>query len=142
MKKALVAVGDFESGSRLINQLMESLCDWVTEVHLLNVLDREKLDRLAVFRGESSDTIFSQSQQEYEGILKKLSIEYEDTHLYFTTEISRGLISETIVETAKKENVDFIVMGTRKGSITKRLIKNHVRYVIEISDIPIILFPV
>ena len=142
MKKALVAVGDFESGSKLINQLMEFFGDWVTEVHLLNVIDKQTLDQLAIFRGESQESIFSKSQQEYEGVLEKLRLEYDDTHLYISTELSEGLISENIIKTSKKENVDFIVMGTRRESITRRLIKHHVRYVIELSDIPVLLFPV
>ena len=135
MKKALVAVGDFESGSKLINQLMEFFCDWITEVHLLNVIDKQNLDHLAAFRKKSPEEILEDTKHEYENVLEKLRLEYDDTHLYITTEISKGLISEIIIETFKKEEVDFIVMGTRRESVTKRLIKNHVRYVIEISDI-------
>ncbi|MHA1198727.1 MAG: universal stress protein [Candidatus Heimdallarchaeaceae archaeon] len=142
MKKALVAVGDFESGSKLINQMMVFFCDWITEVHLLYVIDKQNLDHLAAFRGKTPEEVLEESKHEYENTLEKLSKEYEDTHLYISTEISKGLVAENIIETSKKEKVDFIVMGTRRGSITKRLIKNHVRYVIEISDIPVLLFPV
>jgi nucleotide-binding universal stress UspA family protein len=142
MKKALVGVGDFESGSKLINQLMEFFCDWVTEVHLLNVIDRENLNHLAAYKGKTPEEILEENKHEYENVLRNLSNEYSDTHLYITTEISKGLIAESIIETAKKEEVDVIVMGTRRETITKRLVKNHVRYVIELSDIPVLLFPV
>ena len=141
-KKALVAIGDFESGSKLIKQIMEFFCDWVTEVHLLNVMDKENLTHLAAFKGTTPEEILEENKHEYENILEKLSKEYADTHLYITTELTDGLIAENIIETAKKEEVDFIVMGTRRQSITKRLIKNHVRYVIELSNIPVLLFPV
>ena len=141
MKKALVPIGDFESGLKLINHLLEFFSDWVTEVHLLNVVDRQNLSQLAIFRGESPKTVFEASEKEYKSILEKLKIEFQETHLLITSKISEGLISENIIEESKKENVDFIVMGTRRESITKRLIKNHVRYVIEISDIPVLLFP-
>jgi len=142
VKKALVAVGDFESGSKLINQLMKFFMDWVTEIHLLNVIDRENLIHLAVYQGKSPEEVLEEQKHEYENILKKLSQEYSKTHLYITTEISKGLIAESIIETSKKEQVDMIVMGTRREAITKRLIRNHVRYVIELSNIPVLLFPV
>ena len=142
MKKALVPIGNFESGIKLINQLLEFFSDWVTEIHLLNVIDKQNLDTLAKFRGKTLETVFAVSQKEYESVLEKLKIEFKDTHLFITTSITEGLISENIIEESKKENVDFIIMGTRGESITKRLIKNHVRYVIEISDIPVLLFPV
>ena len=55
MKKVLIAVGDFESGAKLINNLMEFFGDWVTEIHLLNVIDRQSLERLAIFRGTTPE---------------------------------------------------------------------------------------
>lgn len=142
MKKALVGVGDFESGSKLIKQLIEFFGDCITEVHLLNVIDKQNLEQLAVYTGKTLEEVLEENQQEYKNILQKLVLEYSNTHLYITTEILEGLIADTIIETSKKENVDIIVMGTRRESITKRLIKNHVRYVIELSDIPVLMFPV
>ena len=142
MKKALIAIGDFECGSKLIRQLMDFFSDWVTEVHLLKVIDRQNVDQLAAFRGKTVEEIIEENRIECDNVLTKLCKEYEDTYLYITKEISDGLIAENIISTSKKEDVDFIVMGTRRESITKRLIKNHIRYVIEISDIPVMLFPV
>ncbi|MCE7742604.1 MAG: universal stress protein [Candidatus Heimdallarchaeota archaeon] len=142
MKKVLIAVGDFESGAKLINNLMEFFGDWVTEIHLLNVIDRQSLERLAIFRGTTPEEAEEENTLKYESILENLRKEYDDSHLYITIEGSKGLIAEKIIKSSKKEKVDFIVMGTRRESITKRLIKNHVRYVIEISDIPVLLFPV
>ncbi len=142
MKKALVAVGDFESGSKLVNQLIEFFDDWVTEVHLLYVIDKQNLEHLAVFRERSPDQILKEIKQEYNNILEKLTTVFSDTHLFITTDITEGLISENIIELSKREEADFIVMGTRRETITRRLIKNHVRYVIELSKIPVLLFPV
>ncbi|GAG71791.1 unnamed protein product, partial [marine sediment metagenome] len=39
MKKALIAIGDFESGKNLISQILDFFFDWVTEIHLLYVID-------------------------------------------------------------------------------------------------------
>ncbi len=142
MKKALVAIGDFESGSELIKQLIEFLDDCITEVHLLHVIDKQNLEQLAIYKGKTLEEVLEENQHENENILQKLILEYSDTHLYITTELLKGLIADKIIETAKRENVEFIVMGTRRESITKRLIKNHVRYVIELSDIPVLMFPV
>ena len=142
MKKALVAVRDFESGSILLKKLMDFFGDWVTEVHLLNVIDKESLDYLSTFKNKTIEEILEEKKLENENILTKLKNEYAISHLYITTEILEGFIAENIIKSSKKEHVDFIVMGTKSETITKRLIKNHVRYVIEISDIPILLFPV
>ncbi len=142
MKKALVAIGDFESGKKLIKQVLDLYCDWVTEIHLLNVIDKENLENVAGYRNVTVEELLKQYQMEYDNILEQLKHEFSDTHLYMTSESNQGLVAESIIETSKREKVDFIVMGTRKESLTKRLLKNYVRYVIEISDIPILLLPI
>lgn len=142
MKKALVAIGDFESGKKLITQILDLYSDWVTEIHLLNVIDKENLDHLASYRNVTVEQILEEFQKEYDNILEKLKHAFSETHLYMTSELNQGLVAEGIIETSKREKVDFIVMGTRRESLTKRLLKNYVRFVIEISDIPIVLFPV
>ncbi len=142
MKKALVAIGDFESGKKLITQILDLYNDWVTEIHLLNVIDKENLDHLANYRNVTVEQILEEYQIEYDNILEKLKHAFSETHLYMTSELNQGLVAESIIETSKREKVDFIVMGTRRESLTKRLLKNYVRFVIEISDIPIVLFPV
>jgi len=142
MKKALVAIGDFESGKKLITQILDLYNDWVTEIHLLNVIDKENLDHLASYRNVTVEQILEEYQIEYDNILEKLKHAFSETHLYMTSELNQGLVAESIIETSKREKVDFIVMGTRRESLTKRLLKNYVRFVIEISDIPIVLFPV
>ena len=142
MKKALVAIGDFESGKKLISLILDFFSDCVTEIHLLNVIDKENLEHLASFRNTTVQQILEEYQVEYDNILEKLKHAFSDTHLYMTSELNHGLVAEIINETSKREQVDFIVMGTRRESYTKRLLKNYVRYVIEISEKPVILFPV
>ena len=142
MKKALVAIGDFESGKKLIKQVLDLYCDWVTEIHLLNVIDKENLENVASYRSVTVEELLKQYQMEYDNILEQLKHEFSDTHLYMTSESNQGLVAESIIETSRREKVDFIVMGTRKESLTKRLLKNYIRYVIEISEIPILLLPI
>lgn len=142
MKKALIAIGDFESGKNLISQILDFFFDWVTEIHLLYVIDRENVEHLASYRNATIEQILEEYQSQYDNILEKLKLAFSDTHLLMTSELDQGLVAERIIETSKNEKVDFIVMGTRKESYTKRLLKNYVRYVVELSEIPVLLFPV
>ncbi|TET75338.1 MAG: universal stress protein [Candidatus Heimdallarchaeota archaeon] len=142
MKKALIAIGDFESGKNLISQILDFFFDWVTEIHLLYVIDRENVEHLASYRNTTIEKILEEYQSQYDNILEKLKLAFSDTHLLMTSELDQGLVAERIIETSKNEKVDFIVMGTRKESYTKRLLKNYVRYVIELSETPVLLFPV
>ncbi|MCK5304457.1 MAG: universal stress protein, partial [Candidatus Heimdallarchaeota archaeon] len=79
---------------------------------------------------------------ESDNILQKLINIYSDSHLYITSSIETGIISESIIKASLKEKVDFITMGTKRGRIAKRLLKNHIRYVIELASIPVLLYPV
>jgi nucleotide-binding universal stress UspA family protein len=127
MKKALIAIGDFESGKNLISQILDFFFDWVTEIHLLYVIDRENVEHLASYRNTTIEKILEEYQSQYDNILEKLKLAFSDTHLLMTSELDQGLVAERIIETSKNEKVDFIVMGTRKESYKKRLLKNYVR---------------
>ncbi len=142
IKKALVAITDFEAGSILLKNLLEFLEDSVTELHLLNVIDKENLEHLATFRNIDIEEVLTQIMKENSNMLEKLHLEFQDTHFYITSQITEGLVAETILKSSKEESVDFIVMGSRSEKLAKRLMKNHVRYVIELADIPVLLFPV
>ncbi|MHA1550658.1 MAG: universal stress protein [Candidatus Heimdallarchaeaceae archaeon] len=142
IKKALVAIGDFESGVNLIKQIIDFFDDWVTEIHLINVVDSETVQHLADFRGESIEDVENKCITESDNILQKLINIYSDSHLYITYSIETGIISESIIKASLKEEVDFITMGTKRERIAKRLLKNHIRYVIELASIPVLLYPV
>ena len=142
IKKALVAIGDFESGVNLIKQLIDFFDDWVTEIHLLNVVDREANQHLANFRGESIEETIEKRKIDSKDILHKLSKTFSDTHLFITYSIEEGIIAESIIEASVKEEVDFIAMGTKRERIAKRLLKNNIRFVIELASIPVLLYPV
>ncbi len=142
IKKALVAISDFESGTNLIKQIIDFFDDWVTEIHIINVIDSETVQHLSNFRGETIEEVENKSKTESENILKNLISIYSDSHLYITYSIETGIISESIIKTSLKEEVDFITMGTKRERIAKRLLKNHIRYVIELASIPVLLYPV
>ena len=142
IKKALVAISDFESGMNLIKQLIDFFDDWVTEIHLLNVIDKEAIIHLANFKDETVEETLEKRKVECEDILLKLSKTFSDTHLYITYGIEEGIIAESIIEVSKKEEVDFITMGTKRERIAKRLLKNNIRFVIELATIPVLLYPV
>ena len=142
IKKALVAISDFESGINLIKQIIDFFDDWVTEIHLINVVDSETVQHLADFRGETIEEVENKCITESDNILQKLINIYSDSHLYITSSIETGIISESIIKASLKEKVDFITMGTKRGRIAKRLLKNHIRYVIELASIPVLLYPV
>lgn len=142
IRKALVAISDFESGINLIKQIIDFFDDWVTEIHLINVIDIETVQHLANFRGESTEDVEKKCRAESENILQKLINIYTDSHLYITYNIETGIISESIIKASLKEEVDFITMGTKRKRIAKRLLKNHIRYVIELASIPVLLYPV
>ena len=142
IKKALVAIGDFESGISLIKQLIDFFDDWVTEIHIMNVIDSETVRHLAKFRGETIEDVANKCKNTNENTLQKLIKIYSDSHLYITHSIEKGLVAESIIEVSLKEKVDFIIMGTKRERIAKRLLKNHIRYVIELASIPVLLYPV
>ncbi len=142
IKKALVAISDFESGVKLIKQLIDFFDDWVTEIYLINVIDIETVQYLSDFRGETIEDVENKLKIERENILQKLGNTYTDSHLYITYSIETGIVSEVIIEESLKEGVDFITMGTKRERIAKRLLKNHIRYVIELASIPVLLYPV
>ncbi|MCG3223924.1 MAG: universal stress protein [Candidatus Heimdallarchaeota archaeon] len=142
IRKALVAISDFESGISLIKQLIDFFDDWVTEIHLINVIDSETVQHLANFRGETNEDIENKCKTESENILQKLINVYSDSHLFITYSIETGIVSDAIIEASLKEEVDFITMGTKRERIAKRLLRNHIRYVIELASIPVLLYPV
>ena len=142
IRKVLVAIADFEVGNILLTKLLEFLEDCVTEVHLLNVIDKENLEHLATFRNMETEEVLSQIKKENSNMLDKLHLEFQDTHFYITSQITEGLVAETILKSSNEEGVDFIVMGSRREKLAKRLMKNHVRYVVELANIPVLLFPI
>jgi nucleotide-binding universal stress UspA family protein len=142
IRKSLVAISDFESGISLIKQLIDFFDDWVTEIHLINVIDSETVQHLANFRGETNEDIENKCKTESENILQKLINVYSDSHLFITYSIETGIVSDAIIEASLKEEVDFITMGTKRERIAKRLLRNHIRYVIELASIPVLLYPV
>ena len=141
MKKALVAISDFESGMKMIEQLINFFDDWVTEIHLINVIDRETVQHLANFSGESVEEVEKKNFIESKNIMQKLITTYSDSHLYITYTIEKGIIAEAIVKASLKEGVDFITMGSKRERKAKRLLKNNNRYVIELASIPVLLYP-
>jgi nucleotide-binding universal stress UspA family protein len=126
----------------MIKQIIDFFDDWVTEIHLINVIDSETVQHLADFRGESIEDVENKCKAESENILNKLVNIYSDSHLYITSSIETGIISESIIKASLKEKVDFIAMGTKRERMAKRLLKNHIRYVIELASIPVLLYPV
>ncbi len=142
IRKSLVAISDFDSGTKLLSSIIDFFGDWVTEIHLLNVIDSETVEHFATFRNKPLEEVLEATKEEYENILTKLVNTYANSHFYISYDVKEGIVSESIIETAKQEQVDFIVMGTKREKIAKRLLKNHVRFVIELSNIPVLLFPV
>ncbi|MHA1221818.1 MAG: universal stress protein [Candidatus Heimdallarchaeaceae archaeon] len=142
MKRALVAIGDFENGKKLLDRTIEFFQDWINSIHLVSVIDLEDVERISSFKKLLEEEIIAQQKKECDNILDKLVAAFNDTNITITCESKEGLISEVIVATSKEKKVDLIIMGTKRESLAKRLLKNNVRFVVELSDTPVLLFPI
>ena len=71
--------------------------------------------------------------------------ELEGKESEFNTEIMviTGQIEEVILETAKKENADLIVMGSRTHSVVGRMMMgSSANKVVHTSEIPVLVVPI
>ena len=141
IKKAIIGIADFENGDKILSQIIDLSIEWIEEVHLLHVLDTEKIQQIASFKGETMEKGIKRSEQEAQNFIDNLLVKFGGGRFHFTHEIKVGRVSEIIVESSKKQKADIIIMMTHRHRLARRLQKNHVRYVVELAKIPVLLLP-
>jgi len=140
MKKALIQINSYEDGVKLVNSINVFCTEFISNIHLLLIVNQENIEYLVNLYGKSKDEIIKEKQKEYEQIAHSVISEFQGRFV-FTWEVAVGLIGETIVQKAKEKKVDMIVLGTQQEKVTKRLVTTPIPYVAETSDVPVLLIP-
>ena len=140
MKKALIQIGSYEDGVKLVNGINVFCTEFISKIHLLLIINQENIEYLVDLYDKSKDKLIREKQKEYEQIARSVISEFQGMFV-FTWEVAVGLVGETIVQKAKEKKVDLIVLGTQQEKVTKRLASTPILYVAEASDVPVLLIP-
>lgn len=143
-KKILVAIDGSEPSKHAINHASELALKLGAELMILTVIPPTSS---LLYPIEEEVTI---NLDEYDKAMKeahlRVLIDAETKtkqnypHLKVTTKLAEGHVSSTIVEQAKNENVDLIVMGSRGLSgITSWVLGSTSKHVVDTCNCPILI---
>jgi nucleotide-binding universal stress UspA family protein len=115
------------------------------------MLNPDRGDRVILFSVQEDN----ENQQEVDDRVQRFvhNLESEKVHLKLNMggvdysvitkkeSTTKKQIAKAILETASKENVDYLIMGSRASSLTKYVLGSVSNYVIEHSKIPVLITP-
>ena len=143
-KKILVALDGSEPSEHALNQAVEHSVKWNAKLIILSVVPEVKIP---VYGGHARSSLEMSKFQErmydlYMNVLAeaehKLRSRYPDLNI--DKIIKMGRPSDVIVEIAKEEDVDLIVLGSRGlGGITGWVLGSTSRHVVEACTKPILI---
>ena len=142
-EKILVAVDGSDHAKHALNHAVESADKWGAELIILTVVPpispfiySSEFDPTKIF--ELEDNI----RKSHQKILRESAELVNNKHLELKVEtrLEEGRPSDVIVETAKEDDVDLIVMGSRGlGGITGWVLGSTSRHVVEVCTKPILI---
>ncbi|EDO34408.1 predicted protein [Nematostella vectensis] len=109
------------------------LCHVVKGISVSNAAEREKL----------LDEAMQKSKKDHEKLAEKYRLEAKDIErLTLSFELVFGKPGESIVQFAKEEKVEAIVMGSRDlGTFARALNSSVSNYVVHHADLPTVIIP-
>ena len=142
-KKILVATDGSEHAKHALNYAVESADKWGAELLILTVVP--PISPL-VYSDEFSPTYIPELEEDliefHKRILRESAEIVNDKHLELKVEtlLEEGRPSNVIVETAREENVDLIVLGSRGlGGISGSLLGSTSQAVVHLCTKPILI---
>ncbi len=143
-KKILVAVDGSKPSEHAFNQAVEHSVKWNADLIILSVVPEFKIPVYGKHARASLE--MSKFQERMYNIYVNVLVEAEHKlksrypEINIDKIIKMGRPSDIIVETAKEEDVDLIVMGSRGlGGITGWVLGNTSRQVVESCTKPILI---
>ena len=142
-KKILVAVDGSDHAKHALNYALDSADKWGAELVILTVVPPISP---FIYSSEFDSTYIPELEdnirKSHQKILRESAEQVNNKHLEIKVEtrLEEGRPSDVIVETAREEDVDLIVMGSRGlGGITGWVLGSTSRHVVEVCTKPILI---
>ncbi len=138
MFKKIVIAYDFSSFSeRALEYVKKMKSSGLKQVFLVTVIEYESLSVRPVSRKLDISEYKRKTAERLQPVKESLENEGIETFI----EVEYGVASKTIVEVAKRENCDLIVIGAVGSGFSNSLLGSTAQNVIKISDVPILIVP-
>jgi nucleotide-binding universal stress UspA family protein len=141
-KKILVAVDGSKPSEHALNQAIEHSVKWNAELIIITVVP--PLSAIAymgpapMYQAHYEKAARESSKKILDKASTKIKKQYPNIKV--ETRLKKGRPSDAIVETAREEDVDLIVMGSRGlGGITGWILGSTSRHVVETCTKPILI---
>ena len=141
-KKILVAVDGSEPSEHALNHAVEHSVKWNAELIIVSVVP--PISKL-VYMGPAPmyiDQYKKAARESHQRVLTKSSMKIKNDHpvIKVETRLEEGRPADIIVEIAKDEDVDLIVMGSRGlGGISGWVLGSTSRHVVETCTKPVLI---
>lgn len=138
MFKKIVFAYDFSSFSEHTLEYVKTMKSiGLKQVFLVTVIEYESLS----VRPVSRKLDISEYKRKTEERLLPVKESLENEGIETFIEVEYGVASKTIVEIAKREKCDLIVIGAVGSGFSNSLLGSTAQNVIKISDVPILIVP-
>ena len=142
-RKILVAIDGSDHADHALISAIETAAKWGAKLVILTVIS--PLSPF-VYSGEMDVDYIKKLEEElteyHRKIIEEAAMKVKATspNVVFSTRLEEGRPATEIVETAKEEDVDLIVMGSRGlGGVTGLLLGSTSRHVVETCTKPILI---
>lgn len=139
MRKALVPVDSSANSDRAVSHVvaLTSLCPSM-DIVLLNV--QPEIDDWQVRRFLKKEEVEAMEESKGGDALQSARSLLDAAKVRYTPQVLIGPVAETIAKTAREQNCDGIVMGTRGlGAVAGALLGSVTAKVVQLSDVPVTL---
>ena len=142
IKKILIATDGSEHAKHALNYAVESAVKWSAKLIILTVVPPlSSLVYSSEFGAKYIPELEDDLRESHQRILKEAANMIKTKHLEIDVEtrLEKGRPSDVIVETARKEDVDLIVMGSRGMGGIIGFLGSTSRHVVEACTKPILI---
>lgn len=139
MRKALVPVDGSSNSDRAVQHVvaLAGTCPTM-DVLLLNV--QPEIDDWQVRRFLKKEEVEAMEESKGGDALQSARALLDAAKVRYTPQVLIGPVAETIAKTAREQNCDGIVMGTRGlGAVAGALLGSVTAKVVQLSDVPVTL---
>jgi nucleotide-binding universal stress UspA family protein len=139
--RILIAIDGSDHSQKALQYSIEFAKKWNAELLLVSVVPSFP-PHLTAGPGFNIDQYILELEKSYEKILKEAEeyVKKIKPVINVSTKLGNGSPADVIIDTAEKENVDLIIMGSRGyGGITGWILGSTSRYVVEACTKPILI---
>jgi len=140
-KKTLIATDGSEHAQHALKYAIESAIKWNSELMIISVVPPIP-PQLTPGPGFNIGRYISELEKSHQKILKKAKehAKKKGPEIKVSTKLGNGRPADVIIDTAEKENVDLIVMGSRGyGGITGWILGSTSRHVVDHCTKPVLI---